>query len=92
MTTCLSTTLTRIGGGIESSTERIGGDIACTATPIGGDIGVVTTKQGTISCAMYQVCRTNIMMRYLEISPKVVWVLAGHTENHVYSNTKWRVD
>lgn len=91
MTTCLSTTLTRIGD-IDSSARRIGGDIACSATWIGGDIGVSATKQGKISCAMYQVCRTNVMMRYLEISPKVVWVLAGHTENHVYSNTKWRVD
>ena len=89
MTTCLSTTLTRIGG-ISSATERIGGDIACFAARV-DDAKVSATKTSGLSCSMYQVCRTNVNMHYLEISPKIVWMLAGHTENQVFSDTKWLV-
>lgn len=92
MTACLTTTLTRMGGALASSARRIGGGISCAATRI-GDAEVSATKQGGgISCAMYQVCRASVRTHYLEISPKIVWVLAGHTENHVYSNTRWVID
>lgn len=91
MTTCLSTTLTRIDG-IRATASRVGGDISCLASKVGGGITVGVKGTEGLSCAMYQVCRTNVNMHYLEISPQIVWLLAGHTENHVYSNTRWTID
>ena len=100
MNYCVHTALTRVGGidsfaerigGFATSLQRVGGDIHCSATKTGG-IEVVATKISGLSCAMYQVCKTNIRVPYLEINPEVVWLLAGHTENEVYSNTRWHID
>ena len=99
MSLCMNATLARVGGmdatmgrigGMECSVTRIGG-VSSSMARIGG-MSAKMTKIGRISCAMYQVCTTNIRRPYLEISPEVVWLLAGHTENDVYSNTKWRID
>lgn len=96
MSLCMNAALARVGGmdatmgrigGMECSVTRIGG-ISSSMARIGG-MSAKMTKIGRISCAMYQVCTTNIRRPYLEISPEVVWLLAGHTENDVYSNTKW---
>ena len=99
MSLCMNATLTRVGG-MDASMTRIGG-IECSATRVGdmfvsmtnsGGMDATMTRIGGISCAMYQVCTTNIRRPYLEISPQIVWVLAGHTQNDVYSNTKWKID
>lgn len=99
MSLCMNATLTRVGG-MDASMTRIGG-IECSANRVGdmsvsmtnaGGMDATMTRIGGISCAMYQVCTTNIRRPYLEISPRIVWVLAGHTQNDVYSNTKWKID
>ena len=99
MSLCMNATLTRVGN-MSATTTRVGG-IDCSATRVGdmsvamtrvGGMDARMTRVGGISCAMYQVCMTNIRRPYLEISPQIVWVLAGHTENDVYSNTRWNID
>lgn len=99
MSLCMNATLTRVCG-MDATMERIGG-MECSATRLGGMASSMTrvggmsakmTKIGRISCAMYQVCTTNMRRPYLEISPEIVWLLAGHTENDVFSNTKWKID
>lgn len=85
----INTSVTRAGG-MEDFLTRFGGTISCNAERIGW-MSVTTERKGRMSCAMYQVC-TSITNPYLEISPSVVWLLAGHTENEVYSNTLWQID
>lgn len=75
----LTTTVTQVGG-IESLLERRGG------------IWTSAKRKGGLSCKMWQVCTTSIERPYLEISPTVVWVLAGYTSNDVFSNTSWGID
>lgn len=50
------------------------------------------TRFGSIFCRVFQTCTTNIRRNYLEIEPKIVWILAGETQNSVFSNTQWNVD
>ena len=87
----MTASLSRIGSASSSAT-LVGGGISALASPVGGDIRSSAESVGGMSCSMYQVCRTNVAMHYLEISPKIVWLLAGHTENDVYSNTRWHID
>ena len=57
-------------------------------------IDVLDTKMrevDTVHCRFFQEVRTNIQNNYLDISPEIAWVIAGHTENDVYSNTTWFV-
>lgn len=98
---CLSVKFTRVGG-IESSATRVGGGISSSLGRIGGirtsleRIGGISTtmeRKGGITCRFFQECRTGIADRpYLEISPEIVWVLAGWTSNEVFSNTDWNID
>lgn len=85
----MNATLTRIGD-VTSSATPVGGVISSCATAV-GDFRSSASAVGGITCSMYQVCRSSVQMHYLEISPTVVWILAGHTENDVYSNTFWNV-
>ena len=50
------------------------------------------TRAGGIDCQMYLVCTISSREPYLEISPTVVWILAGWTSNDVFSNTHWDID
>lgn len=79
MSKCFKIKLSREGG-MTASAERIGG-FTTTLTRVGG-----------LKCQLWQVCTTNIGKPYLEISPTIVWVLAGYTQNDVYSNTSWNVE
>ena len=99
MSLCMNATLTRVGN-MATSATRIG-DMSAELTRVGdmsvsmarvGSMTAKATRIGSISCSMYQVCKTNIKAPYLEISPSIVWVLAGHTENQVFSNTRWKID
>ena len=67
-------------GGMEARAERIGG-MDASATRVGG-----------IFCRVFKTCSPNIRGPYLEISPTVVWILAGQTENDVFSNTHWNIN
>lgn len=49
-------------------------------------------RDGGIDCQMYLVCTIGSREPYLEISPTVVWILAGWTSNDVFSNTHWDID
>ena len=56
------------------------------------DFVFTPTRKGGIHCKVFQSWSVNIRQPYLEISPTIVWVLAGHTQNDVYSNTTWNVE
>lgn len=92
MTRCFNTSLTRIGANGGSSATRVGGEGRATFTRVGDGQGTMASAVGDVSCSLSPVCRASIVVRYLDISPKVVWLLAGHTENDVYSNTRWHID
>ena len=79
----------RVPGGIDCETERVGG-ISVETVRLGG-IGCEVRRTGGIRCQAWQVCKVGIRAPYLRISPEVIWVLAGGTENDVYSNTRWNV-
>ncbi|MBQ6577233.1 MAG: hypothetical protein IJL91_05745 [Bacteroidales bacterium] len=91
MTCCMTASLSRVGS-VSSSATLIDGGISSLVSSVGGDLHSSAEHVGRMSCSMYQVCRTSVAMHYLEISPKIVWMLAGHTENDVYSNTRWFID
>lgn len=97
---CLSVSFSRVGG-ISSSFTRGEGGISTKVTRLGGietdmvRVGGIQTefqRIGGLSCRVYMECSTNIRKPYLEISPEIVWVLAGWTSNDVYSNTNWKID
>jgi len=90
MTCCMKASLSRIGDA-SSKALPVGNDISSYASLLDVGMNASLESVGRMSCSMYQVCRTNVSMHYLEISPTIVWVLAGHTENDVYSNTHWNV-
>lgn len=85
---CLTVTLTRVGG-VSCSAQRIGG-IRSGALRVGGITSTATRVPG-LSCRVWQVCNAGLRRPYLEISPTIVWILAGHTENNVLSNTQWNI-
>lgn len=96
---CLTVTLTRVGGvscsiqrigGIRSGALRVGG-ITSTATRTSGLSVLRLIRKSGIYCTVYQVCSAGKRGPYLEISPTIVWILAGHTENNVFSNTQWNI-
>lgn len=87
-------------GGIACNAERVGGistkaeprnAIAVHAERIGG-IDATAKRIGGIRCRVFQSCAPNIRGPYLEISPTVVWILAGQTQNDVFSNTYWTIN
>lgn len=86
---CLTVTFENQGG-IETAATRVGG-ITTSATRVGG-ITTTATRKGGISCHMYMECRSGRSAPYLEISPTVVWILVGQTENDVFSNVHWTID
>lgn len=96
---CLEVTLTREGG-MTASVDRVGNFTTTLTRTDGmtarlereGDFSVTLTRKSGISCRLWQVCSSGIRRPFLEISPTVVWVLAGYSENDVYSNTTWNID
>lgn len=100
MTSCLVSSLDRIGG-ISSTASRVCGGVTASADREGGmdadlarvgGMDVQTTRRGGLHCAFFLECRTGIRDPYLEISPDLIWVLAGQTsDNDVISNTYWNV-
>ena len=87
-------------GGIACNAERVGGisakaesrnAISVHAERIGG-IDATAKRLGGIRCRVWQSCASNIRPPYLEISPTVVWILAGQTQNDVFSNTYWQIN
>lgn len=80
----------RVGGEVGFASHRIGG--ISTATERLGGMDVRTYRRGGILCRMYQEVRSSLGGAYLEISPTVVWVLAGWTSNDVFSNTTWNIE
>lgn len=96
---CVKVILTPFGGiackfssidGINASVNPIGG-IDARAERI-GIIGVNAKRIGGIFCRVYRTCSSSIRIPYLEISPTIVWVIAGQTQNDVYSNTYWNIN
>ena len=96
---CLAVNTSRVGG-IVTDAQRVLGGIACETERTGGiSVGVVrfggidcaTHKTGGIHCQAWQVCKSGIRAPYLRISPEVIWVLAGGTDNDVFSNTQWNI-
>lgn len=96
---CVKINLTPVGGiackfssvdGINASVNPIGG-IDARAERI-GIIGVNAKRIGGIFCRVYRTCSPSIRIPYLEISPTIVWVIAGQTQNDVYSNTYWNIN
>lgn len=98
MSSCLKVTFT-LDGTATASLERIGGftttvtraaDMTAWLEREGGLRASITRKDG-MSCKLWQVCSTSIREPFLEISPTIVWVLAGYASNDVYSNTTWYI-
>ena len=96
---CLVVKCTRIGG-VSCKAERVGGisvnvesrnAVSARAERVGG-IETSAKRVGGIFCRVYRSCAPNIRGPYLEISPTVVWILAGQTQNDVYSNTYWQIN
>ena len=96
---CLAVKYKRIGG-VSCNAERVGGistkaeprnAIAVNAERIGA-IDATAKRIGGIRCRVFQSCAPNIRGPYLEISPTVVWILAGQTQNDVFSNTYWTIN
>lgn len=96
---CLTVEVERKGW-ISSSVERLG-DFTTSVSRSGlfssslsllKDFTAGMTREGGLHCRMFQSCATNLNTLYLEIEPTIVWVLAGHTSNDVYSNTTWNID
>lgn len=81
----------RVGGRISFAAEQIGGGI-CTVTERHGGIEARAYREGGILCRMYREVKSSLNAPYLEISPTIVWVLAGWTSNDVFSNTTWNVE
>lgn len=97
----VSSSLERVDGGITTTLTGVAGGMTTTVTRLGGietfyerrgGIQTSVTRKGGISCKLWQVCATSLQKPFLEISPTVVWVLAGYTQNDVYSNTTWNID
>ena len=88
--TCSTITMTSVGDFVATMTDACGA-VHCTATPV-GEYETGMKKVGEVHCRMFQVCESSVNMPYLEISPTIVWLLAGHTENDVYSNTDWNIN
>lgn len=86
----ISGAVERIGGGVGFAVERIGG--IRTATERHGGLEARAYRKGGILCRMYREVKSSLNAPYLEISPTVVWVLAGWTSNDVFSNTTWNVE
>lgn len=90
MTDCVQTTFTRVGSH-SVSLSRVGGNAECLATRVGTH-SVTMTASGVPKVSMRIVCTARASMFYLEIQPKIVWVLEGWTQNDVISNTDWRIN
>lgn len=96
---CIEVTLTREGG-MTATAERTTAFSATFSRSAGmtarlgreGGFSATATRKGGMSCRLWQVCSSSVRRPYLEISPEVVWVLAGYTENQVFSNTDWTID
>lgn len=73
-------TVTSSVGGISTYAERV------------GHIDVTATRVGGIHCRVFRTCSPSIKSPYLEIEPTIVWVIAGQTQNDVYSNTHWHIN
>lgn len=100
MTSCLVASLDRLGG-ISSTASRVCGGVTASAAREGGieaDFGRLggIDAQAERRCGMtarfFLECRTSIRIPYLEIDPDLIWVLAGTSvDNDVISNTYWNV-
>ncbi len=90
MSYCSKVTLTLAGDGSAKMTNQ-GGFVSSVATLV-GSFTTTLSDPVSVSCKMWQVCTANVRLKYLEINPKIVWLLAGHTENEVYSNTDWNIN
>ena len=86
-------------GGISVKHDKVGyfentwvlkSGISVNTTEKGGINTKVKPKSG-IQCRAYQVCTVNIRGPYLKINPTIVWVVAGYTQNDVFSNTDWNI-
>lgn len=95
---CLLAILTRKGG-VSTSAKMFGG-ISTNVQKMPGifvslqkatNITETFTRKGGLRCRLYQACSSSIRRPYLKIEPTIVWVLAGHTENDVISNTEWNI-
>lgn len=96
---CVKVKITPIGG-ISCKAESVGG-INASARPVDGisvraervgRMDVTASRVGGIRCRVFRTCSPNIKAPYLEIEPTVVWVIAGQTQNDVYSNTHWNIN
>ena len=96
---CVKVKITPIGG-ISCKAEPVG-NINASARPVDGisvraervgRMDVSASRVGGIHCRVFRTCSPNIRPPYLEIEPTVVWVIAGQTQNDVYSNTHWNIN
>ncbi|MBR1434148.1 MAG: hypothetical protein IJ584_03430 [Bacteroidales bacterium] len=55
-------------------------------------VSVMMKPVESMKAKLMMVCESGVTTRYLEISPKTVWVVYGHAENDVLSNVTWNVN
>ena len=95
---CLSASLTRVGG-LDGSAVRVGGLQTSVAWVGGLDVSVCSASLLTggmvwmsdFVAHIQPVCSVNVTEPYLEIEPEILWIADWGT-NDVYSNTHWQVD
>ena len=100
MTSCLAVTFTPAGGDLSAEIVRQGGrlrpsfreagGLTASGHRVGGLAARVERPEG-LTARMWLACEPNLRKPYLEISPEVVWMLAGWASNDVFSNTNWNV-
>lgn len=95
---CVKVKITPIGG-ISCKAESVGG-INASARPVDGisvraervgRMDVNASRIGGIHCRVFRTCSPSIRVPYLEISPTIAWIVAGETQNDVFSNTYWNI-
>lgn len=80
----------RQGGDMSIQMERQQGITTCAEYMTGMTVGA--KREGGVRCRVFMICTPSFRNPYLEISPSIVWMLAGWTSNDVFSNTNWQID
>jgi len=94
---CLSVTLDRIGSSEASMVKTNGISIAMERA---GGMSIELSRVADFEASLCRivdfavdielVCATNLKIKYLEISPEIIWIVDWGS-NDVISNTRWNV-